>query len=63
MLSSGIAGIVPLFLRKKNGAMPDVVAGVHRQFHLTSSVQKVVFQKAIHAQIRQLFLYIGNDKG
>ena len=30
--------------------------------HPTESLHGVVLQKSIHAQIRQLILYIGNDK-
>ena len=32
------------------------------QLHLTESVYKVVLQKLIPAQIRQLILYVGDDK-
>ena len=31
--------------------------------YLTESVYNVVLQKSIPAQIRQLFLYISNDRG
>ena len=34
-----------------------------RRFYLTKSVYKVVLQKLIPAQIRQLILYISNNKG
>ena len=37
--------------------------GDQRGVYLTASVHKVVVQKSILAQIRQLILYISNNKG
>jgi len=39
----------------------EFLAGMHT--YLTESVYKVVWQKSIPARIRQLILYISNDKG
>ena len=38
-------------------------ASACRQLHLTESVHKVVLQKSILAQIRQLMLFISKDEG
>jgi len=38
-------------------------SGVSLHFYLTESVYKVVLQKSIPAQIRQLILHICNNKG
>jgi len=35
----------------------------HMHVYLSESVYKVVLQKSIPAQIRQLILYISNNKG
>ena len=37
--------------------------GLVQHFYLTESVFKIVLQKSIPAQIRQLVLHIGNNQG
>ena len=60
--------------RRRTARRPCVLAGTHsgpqgrpalqsNQSHLTESVDNVILQKSILAQIRQRIVYISNDKG
>ena len=48
--------------KAQRGADTPALPGPPR-LYLTESVYKVVFQKSIPAQIRQLIVYVSNNKG
>ena len=50
-------------MRQQVKKPPTFAAIAQRKSYLTESVYKLVFQKSIHTQIRQLILHVSNKNG